>query len=98
MTSALETAGCGLRYAFTAKASVKQIGDFYRAEAARAHLPLTSHSGDKELDARLLIFGEKGPGRVLSVVIGEAPGETKVRVYYVLDRPMTPGCATTKEP
>ena len=93
MSSPPEAKGCGGHgYTYDAEAPVKKIADFYLAEAARAGLPLIGDKGDGDSGPRLLAFGEKGPGRVLSVTISHFRAATRVRVYYVVDRPHTAGC------
>jgi hypothetical protein len=92
MSSPPEPKACGQGYTYDVDTTVKTIADFYLEEAARAGLPLVGDRGDGESSPRLLAFGEKGPGRVLSVTISQLPGKARVRIYYVLDRTHRAGC------
>jgi hypothetical protein len=60
--------GCLVRYAFETAAPLAQIADFYRGEARAAGLLLVSDTaGDAHY--RMLVFGERGPGRMLAAFI-----------------------------
>jgi hypothetical protein len=72
--------GCLTRYAFDTKASLAKVADFYRDEARGAGLLLVSDTDAGDPHYRMLVFGEKGPGRMLSAFIHADGGGAKGRV------------------
>jgi len=72
--------GCLVRYAFETAAPLAQIADFYRGEARGAGLLLVSDTDAGDPHYRMLVFGERGPGRMLSAFIHADGGGAKGRV------------------
>jgi hypothetical protein len=80
---------CEVRYQLSTDAPIAKVATFYRAEAARAGVPLFHDSAAKFADYRLLVFIAQP--KFLSVVIGRQDGRTNIRVGYKIGNAATCG-------
>lgn len=85
-----ERKGCGFRYKLRTNASSDDIAAFYKAQAEEAHLGVTADQRSESSAFRMILYGEKGPGRVLSVMIDSDKSARTARIYFVPRR--TPSC------
>ena len=84
-----ERRGCGIRYRFRTEAPADAVAAFYLSQGKTAGLSLVKESGTSLDDTRMIDFGEKGPGRLLFVMIDK--GSPVTGTVYVV-RARSPGC------
>jgi len=85
--AAPERKDCYVRYRLSTDDPIASVAAFYRAEAARAGVPLFHDSAAKFADYRLLVFIAQP--KFLNVIVDRQEGHTKVSVSY------KPGKAST---